>query len=192
MVPYSSTERKAIPGVERSHAQPHLVDWNRDGHTNLILDGGLTWALQVSGPLVGQTQIETKRFPITELPNRTPYDIRFTDWDGDGVFDMLFAGAYLNPEKTEWLYDIYWCRNTSRVGAPKFGPPVRLLEAPSQSDGWQYNGFAVRNLGQTGLQELVVSVSKDWVRKPTGGWTNKSRLMLYRRNVAAVAVADGG
>ncbi len=165
--------------MTRSHAQPHLLDWNRDGHTNLILGD---WSLQVSGPLVGQSQIETTRFPLTEVPNRRAYDIRFIDWDGDGIFDMLFAGAYLNPEKKQSLYDIYWCRNTSRVGVPKFGPPVRLLEAPSQSDGWRYDGFAVRNLGRTGLQELVVSVSKDWVRKPIVGWTNKSRLMLHRRS----------
>jgi hypothetical protein len=166
----------------RGHSRPHLLDWDRDGRIDLVDGGPLSWKLQVgAGPLGGKSEVELKPFPLPELPDRKPHDFQFADWDGDGMFDVLFADAYMNPEKTRWLYDIYWCRNTSRRGEPRFEPPARLLAAPAQSDRWEYDGYAILNRGQAGRQDLVVSVSKDWKRKPEGGYTNKSQLVLFRR-----------
>jgi hypothetical protein len=177
----------------RGHSRPHLLDWNRDGHTDLVLDDPRSWKLNVSpGPLKGRSEVEVKPFPLPELPDRTPYHIEFTDWDGDGLFDVLLAGSYLKSENGPWLYDIYWCRNTARRGEPKFEPPVRLLAAPAQAGGWQFDGYAVLDRGRNGRPDIVVSVSKDWDRKPEGGWTNDSRLWLYRRGAEPVAAADGG
>jgi hypothetical protein len=167
----------------RGRSRPHLFDWNRDGQTDLVLADSLSWNLQVgAGPLKGKSEVMVKPFPLAELPDRKPYDFEFADWDGDGLFDVLFASAYLNTERTRWLYDIYWCRNTSGDGEPKFEVPVRLLTAPGQSAGWDYAGYAIVDRGWASSQDLVVSVSKDWKRKPEGGWTNNSQLLLYRRS----------
>jgi hypothetical protein len=168
--------------VMNGHSRPHLFDWNRDGQTDLVLADSLSWNLQVGdGPLEGKSEVMVKPFPLAGLPDRTPHDFQFADWDGDGLFDVLFISGYLNPERTRWLYDIYWCRNTSRKGEPRFEAPVRLFTAPSQSAGWEYADYAIVDRGRAGCQDLVVSACKDWKRKPKGGWTNKSQLVLYRR-----------
>lgn len=168
----------------RGHSRPHLFDWDRDGHNDLVLADSLSWKLQIgAGPLTGKSDVMVKPFPLPQLPDRSPYDFQFADWDGDGVFDVLFASAYLNPERKWWLYDIYWCRNTTRNGQPKFEAPVRLLTAPAQSGEWKYEAYAVVDRGQTGRQDLVVSVTQDWKRMPKGGWINHSQLVLYRRKV---------
>jgi hypothetical protein len=168
--------------LERGHSRPHLLDWDRDGRTDLVIGEPMSWKVHVgAGPLRGKAEVEVKPFALPELTDRRPYDVQFTDWDGDGRFDALFAGGYLESEKGPWLYDIYWCRNTSARGEPKFAPPVRLLTAPAQSGGWEYNGYAVADRGRAGRQDIVVGVTKDWKRKPEGGWTNNSQLVLYRR-----------
>ncbi len=166
----------------RGHSHPHLFDWNRDGQADLVLVDPQSWNLKVgSGPLKGKSEVMVKPFPLTEITDRHPYDFQFADWDGDGLFDVLFASSYLNPERTHWLYDIDWCRNTSQNGEPKFEAPVRLLTAPAQSGEWKYEAYAIMDRGRTGTQDLVVSVNKDWKRRPKGGWTNNSQLVLYRR-----------
>nr|WP_261363217.1 VCBS repeat-containing protein [Gemmata palustris] len=168
--------------VMRGHSQPHLLDWDRDGRTDLVLADPQSWKLLVGvGPLKGRSEVTVKPFDLPEVADRKPYDFQFADWDGDGVFDVLFAGGYLSADKTRWLCDLYWCRNASREGQPRFEKPVRLLTAPAQSDGWEYEGFAVADRGRAGHQDLVVSVSKDWKRKPEKGWTNKSQLVHFRR-----------
>jgi hypothetical protein len=169
-------------GVVRGHYRPHLLDWNRDGRTDLVLDHSQSWKFQVgAGPLRDKSEVDVKSFPLPQLPDRNPYDFEFADWDGDGLVDVLMAGAYLKTEKGPWLYDIYWLRNVSPRGEPKFEPPVRLLTAPAQSMGWQFDGYAVVDRGRAGRQDLVVSVSKNWQRNPKGGWSNNSQLLLYRR-----------
>ena len=177
--------------VERGHSRPHLFDWNRDGRTDLVLDDPMSWKLQVGAdPLRVKSEVGVKPFSLPELPDRKPYDVEIADWDGDGLFDVLLAGAYLKSEKGPWLYDIYWCRNTSARGEPKFDPPVRLLAAPAQSGEWRFDGYAVVDRGRAGHQDLVVSVSKDWKRKPAGGWANDSQLVLYRRKAEPGAAPD--
>jgi hypothetical protein len=168
----------------RGHNRPHLLDWNRDGQTDLVIDDHpypRIWSLQVgAGPLGGKSEVEVKSFPLPELPGRRPYDFEFADWDGDGLFDVLMAGAYLEDKKKgPWLYDLYWFRNTSRRGEPRFEKPVRLLTAPAQSPEWQYTGYAVVDRGQAGRQDLVVSVHKSWNKD--GDWTQTGRLWLFRR-----------
>ena len=179
--------------VDRGHAQPHLLDWNRGGKTDLVLSNPLSWELLVgAGPLEGLPEIPVRAFSLPKLSDRNPYDFQFADWDGDGVFDVLFAGAYLNDDKTRWIYDLYWCRNLSSIGNPRFAPPVRLLNAPAQSEGWQYEGFAVMDRGKARDSDLVVSVSKNWKSSPTGSWTNDSRLVLFPRNAKLGAAPEAG
>ena len=177
----------------RGHSHPHLLDWNRDGRTDLVLDDPQSWTLRVGvGPLRADAEVGVRPFPLPELADRTPYDVEFTDWDGDGLFDAVLAGAYRESGTGPWLYDLYWCRNTAARGEPKFGPPVRLLTAPAQADGWRFDGYAIRDRGGAGRPDLVVSVSRNWHRQPKRGWTNDSRLWLYRRKAEPPATPDRG
>lgn len=166
----------------KSFDRPHLLDWNRNGRTHLVLTAG--WRVLVGqGPLVGQSTITTKTFLLPDRPESNCDDVQFTDWDGDGTFDLLFAALHLNANKTLWLADIYWCRNTATQGEPKFDSPEKLLTQPAQVDDWIYNGFAVRDRGRAGRQELVVSSSKDWKRNPERGYSAHTRLTLFPRAV---------
>jgi hypothetical protein len=150
----------------------------------LVLADSLSWNLQVgAGPLVGKTEVLVKPFALAELPDQKPYDFQFADWDGDGLFDVLFVSGYRKPELSRWLYDVYWCRNTARDGEPRFEEPVRLLTAPAQSARWEYADYAIVDRGPAGCQDLVVSVCKDWKRDPKRGGTNNSQLVLYPRRV---------
>jgi hypothetical protein len=178
-VPYT---REGQPFAVKSFDRPHLIDWNRDGRTDLVLDAG--WRVLIGqGPLNAQSTISTNIFVLPDRPEANGDDLQFTDWDGDGTFDLLFAALHLNADKKHWLADIYWCRNTAKQGEPKFDPPVKLLTAPAQADGWNYHGFAVRNRGQAGQQEIIISTSKDWKRKPERGYIAHTRLTLFPRAI---------
>jgi hypothetical protein len=114
----------------------------------------------------------------------------FADWDGDGRFDLLAAlqcqkgsdAVRQDPQKrTEGpvSYSIYWFRNTTARGEPTFAPPSRLLTIPAP---WELNGFSVRDRGQGGRLDLVVSVSKNLRPNPKDGYFSvDSQLWLYRR-----------
>lgn len=169
----------------RGHNRPHLLDWNRDGRSDLVFEDSYyresRWHLHVgAGPLRGKAEVEVKPFPLQDVPDRTPYDFEFADWDGDGLSDVLVAGAYLaDKQKGPWLYDLYWFRNTSRRGEPRFEPPVRLLTAPAQSAEWQYTGYALVDRGRAERPDLVVSVHRSWDKGDR--WTQSGQLWLFRR-----------
>jgi hypothetical protein len=63
-------------GFGRAVTNPHLLDWNRDGQTDLVVgytQGGwhdTQWTLYVgTGPLAGKTEVAVKPQPITNHEN---------------------------------------------------------------------------------------------------------------------------
>src|SRR5262249_60009968 len=76
-------------------------------------------------------------------------------------------------------YAIYWFRNTTPKGEPKFAPPSRFLTIPAP---WELDAFSVVDRGQDGRLDLVVSISKylytDWM---DGTFHVESQLWRYRR-----------
>jgi hypothetical protein len=180
----------------RAVTNPHLVDWNRDGHTDLVVghtEGG--WltrqgTLYVSaGPLAGKTEVAVKPFTLPKVPDAEPVYFGFADWDGDGKVDLLAAlrcqkgsdDAHRIQKRTDEpvSYGIYWFRNTAAKGEPVFAPASRLLTIPAP---WKLDAFAVVDRGKGGQLDLVVSVSKNLRHNPKHGYFDvDSQLWLYRR-----------
>jgi hypothetical protein len=195
--------RFKLPGVDRGFlgfaravTNPHLVDWDRDGHTDLVIGHTEGWAGSEStlnvcaGPLAGKKELAARAVNLPKVLDARPVYFTFTDWDGDGRFDLLAAvqcqkgsdAVRDDPQKRTdepVSYAIYWFRNTTAKGEPKFAAPIRLLAIPAP---WELNGFAVADRGQDGRLDLVVSVSKNlyqnWV---DGGFYVESQLWRYRR-----------
>ena len=183
-------------GYARAVTNPHLVDWDRDGHTDLVVGhtegwAGSEWTLYVArGPLAGKTELTAKAFTLPAVPDARPVYFGFADWDGGGRFDLFAAVRYQkgrdrvggDPLKRTYepvTYAIYWFRNTTAKGEPKFAPPSRLLTIPAP---WELDAFSVVDRGQDGRLDLVVSVSRnlymDWI---DGIFHVESQLWRYRR-----------
>jgi len=187
---------RGLLGDARAVTNPHLLDWDGDGHTDLVVghtEGWFEgrWTLYVcAGPLAGKTELTAKAFTLPKVPDAEPVYFGFADWDGDGRFDLLAAVRYQkgrdgvggDPLKRTYepvTYAIYWFRNTTAKGEPKFAPPSRLLTIPAP---WELDAFSVVDRGQDGRLDLVVSVSKnlymDWM---DGTFHVESQLWRYRR-----------
>jgi hypothetical protein len=177
-------------GDARAVTNPHLIDWDGDGHTDLVVghfEGWAegAWTLYVcAGPLAGKTELAAKAFALAKVPDARPVYFGFADWDGDGRFDLLAAVRYqkgsdgvrgdpLKRTSEPVSYAIYCYRNTTAKGEPKFAPPIRLLTIPAP---WVLEAFSVVD------RDLVVSASKnlyqDWM---DGNFYVESQLWRYRR-----------
>jgi hypothetical protein len=184
-------------GFGRAVTNPHLLDWNRDGHTDLVIgytEGGwhdTQWTLYVgTGPLAGKTEVTVKPFALPKVADANAVYFGFADWDGDGRFDLLAAVRYQkgsdavrgDPQKRPdelVSYGIYWFRNTADKGERKFAAASKLLTIPAP---WQLDAFAVVDRGQGGRLDIVVSVSKNIRHNPKDGYFSvDSQLWLYRR-----------
>jgi hypothetical protein len=183
-------------GLARAVTNPHLIDWDGDGHNDLVVghtEGwlGQQWTLYVcAGPLAGKTELTAKAFALPKVPDAEPLYFGFADWDGDGRFDLLVAlrcqkgsdavrGDPLKRTDEPVRYGIYWFRNTATNGEPKFAAasPLLTLSAP-----WELDAFTVVDRGQNGRLDLVVSVSKNIRHNPKHGYFDvDSQLWLYRR-----------
>jgi hypothetical protein len=184
-------------GLGSAVTNPHLLDWNRDGHTDLVV--GYTqagwhdtqWTLYVgTGPLAGKTEVEVKPFALPKAPDANAVYFGFADWDGDGRLDVLAAVRYQKgsdaarevPQKRTdepVSYAIYWFRNTADKGEPKFAAASQLLTIPAP---WELDGFSVVDRGKGERLDIVVSVSKNIRPNPKDGYFSvDSQLWLYRR-----------
>jgi len=183
-------------GFARAVTNPHLLDWDGDGQTDLVVGhiegwAGSEWNLYVSrGPLAGKTELTAKVFTLPEVPDARPVYFGFADWDGDGKFDLLVALRYqkgIDAVRDHALmrtdgpvsYAIYWFRNTAAKGEPKFAAASPLLTIPAP---WELDGFSVVERGKGGQLDIVVSVSKNIRPNPKDGYFSvDSQLWRYRR-----------
>jgi len=139
---------------------------------------------------VGKTELTAKAFALPKVPDAEPVYFGFADWDGDGRFDLLAAVRYQkgsdavrgDPHKRadeSVSYRIYWFRNTTAKGEPKFAAASPLLTIPA---AWELDGFTVVEGGKGKPLDIVVSVSKNLRPNPKDGYFSvDSQLWLYRR-----------
>jgi hypothetical protein len=183
-----------LPGLGRAVACPHLLDWDRDGHTDLVVGYLDDWTLFISaGPLAGKTEVTVKPFALPKIPDARPVYFGFADWDGDGSFDLLVAvqcqkgsdAVRLDPQKRTdepVSYGIYWFRNSTAKGEPRFAAASPLLTMLTIPAPWELDGFSVVEGGKAGRLDIVVSVSKNLRPNPKDGYFSvDSQLWLYRR-----------
>jgi hypothetical protein len=186
---------RGLLGDARAVTNPHLIDWNRDGHTDLVVGHSEGWAEGIwtlyvcGGPLAGKTELTAKAFTLPKVPDARPVYFGFADWDGDWRFDLLVAVRYQkgsdavrgDPLKRTYepvSYAIYWFQNTTDKGEPKFAAARQLLTIPGS---WELDAFSMLP-GRDGRLDLVVSVSKNIRDNPKDGYFSvDSQLWLYRR-----------
>lgn len=176
----------------RGSTRPYLVDWDRDGHTDLVIAYRGSWTFKVApGPLANKKDFKDFAWKSTELPpirGAQPIHFSFADWDGDGKVDLLVG---VSRGRQPGRYRIYWFRNTSSTGPPHFAEAAPLLDVPSL---WELHAFTVADGGRKGCPSLVVSVSKGWKLAETGRgwWPEASELWLYRQTARRHSAPDRG
>jgi FG-GAP-like repeat len=164
----------------RGLARPHLVDWDRDGQTDLVIGYPGSWTLQVGrGPLANKTEVEFQPVDLPAIPGASPVHFDFSDWDADGRLDLLVGVQSDRAGDRPTPHAVHWFRNTSNAGTPVFASARPLLELPGE---WHLSAFVAVAWGGDDHPSLVVSVWKDWKRVERGiPWPVASELWLYRR-----------
>jgi len=146
-------------GPIRGNSRSVVVDWDRDGHIDLLLtyvnhhsDDGVYLC---RGPLAGRDKLVAE--PLDLIPGN-PRVVHFAvaDWDGDGRFDLL-AGIFDETDPTfRGAREIVWLRNRSNGWPPVFDAPRPVLTMP---DHWRIDGFAPWVTGPGQPVGLVVGVN---------------------------------
>jgi hypothetical protein len=189
-------ETKAEDAFPRGVALPHLVDWDRDGHTDLVVGyggSGCSWTLHVGlGPFADKKDLTLKPANLPPIRDTLPVHFGFADWDGDGRMDLLAGGEgprRLHPDGVGWRGrgSVYWFRNTTDTGPPKFAEAAHLLDIP---EAWELRTLTAVDWGEDGSPSLVVSVTKGY-RRDTASPVS-SELWLYQRKAELGAAPDRG
>ena len=126
-----------------------------------------------------------KRLELPPILGGLPAAFAFADWDGDGRVDLLVgvqwdAAPRYNP-KGSYPYrpdhfSVYWFRNTSDKGPPRFAEASHMLDVPYP---WQLHALTAVSRERDAPPSVVVSVSKSKEGKIHGG-LEASELWLYR------------
>jgi hypothetical protein len=175
----------ANPVWARGESRPYLVDWNRAGHTDLVIGYPGRWTFEVAlGPLAlkkDMAYLPTRPVELPPTPGAVPIHFSFADWDGDGRMDLLVAvDRGKGTGQPASRYGVYWLRNISDAGPPRFVPASPLLDIP---EPWELHALTALNWGRGARPSLVVSVSKGWKlgEGGRGWWPVTSELWLYHR-----------
>jgi internalin A len=186
-------QHKGLDGLTRGEALPYLVDWDRDGHTDLVVGYkgrymGDSWTLHVGlGPFADKKDLTLKPVNLPAIGGASPVYFAFVDWDGDGRKDLLVGVEWQRqPRYTPdgsypsqpLRYSVCWFRNTSDTGPPKFAEAAHLLDIP---EPLKLHALTAIDWEGDGRPSLVVSVSKGLKLGDGGGWGPvASELWLYR------------
>src|SRR5262249_24705098 len=101
----------------RGKSRPYLVDWDRDGHTDLVIGCLGSWTFEVGlGPLADKKNIAFQSTNPANLPpieGASPIHFLFADWDRDGRMDLLVGvDRGVAVDRPPRRYSVYWYRNT--------------------------------------------------------------------------------
>lgn len=145
----------------RGLTQPHLLDWDRDGNTDLLVvyPGSYVYSgpLWVSrGPPAGKHEFKVQRVDVLRKDDGI-VDLSIEDLDKDGAFDLTVAWSRYDEKAKVQDYGIGWLQNTTTSGEPVFADEERLISLPKP---WRLIAFALVDWDTDGDVDVVLSVSK--------------------------------
>jgi hypothetical protein len=145
------------------------------------------------GPFADKKDLTLKPVNLPAIRDTKPVHFAFADWDGDGRVDLLVGvegPRPMNPagKESRGRCSVYWFRNTSDTGPPKFAEASHLLDIP---EPWELHALTAVDWAGDGRPSLVVSVSKG-LKSGEGWWPVASELWLYRSKTDPRAAPERG
>jgi hypothetical protein len=162
-------------GIVRGHSRVGVADWDRDGKPDLLFCWHHHPGLFVARGPIDLTGEELRGFRRVKLdPDGPPMTApEVVDWDRDGRPDLLLGTT--GPAGP----GVYWYRNLSDAGEPRYAPGVRLIPDP---EGETVQGIAAIDWDGTGWPSLVVSRYRQ--QRKDDQWFYDARVDVYRREAA--------
>lgn len=161
-------------GFARGHSRVGVADWDRDGVPDLLYGRFRHAGLYVTRGPLDLSGEELRGFRRVKLDPDGPLTTApvVLDWDRDGRPDLLLGTT--GPAGP----GVYWYRNLSDAGGPRFAPGVRLIPDPA---GETVQGLVAIDWDGTGWPALVVSRYRQ--RREDDRWFYDTRVDVYRRDV---------
>ena len=162
------------PVFGKSVASPHVIDWNGDGINDIVVahphfvgavhtgDFHDKFFICEGKPSERNASLKWNFEPlvIEGVDALPPKEFTFGDFDNDGNVDLIYSEVKIGRKPNglkKTSAAVYWMRNVTERGSPKFAEPVELFESPPE---WRINSVSVRDIDGDKKTEVVCGAFK--------------------------------